>query len=120
MDTKIVLQEAKTSLQEMLAKLKETEKLEEEAAKQSQEKDKNSPQPSFGSYYNLLDGGKIIPQKFATPLFFELEQERISIHTWMKIAKSKGVVDIGHMEEHLKELIRDLAMVRHTESIKRA
>lgn len=33
MDTKIVLQEAKTSLQETLSKLKDIEKLEEEATK---------------------------------------------------------------------------------------
>lgn len=36
----MVLQEAKVSLQETLAKLKETEKLEEEATEQSQEGDK--------------------------------------------------------------------------------
>jgi len=49
-----------------------------------------------------------------------LEQERVRTHTWMKIAKSKGVADIGHMEEQLKELRRELAMVRHTKSSKRA
>lgn len=80
MDTNTVLQEAKTSLQETMSKLKETNKLEEEAVKQLQEEDKTkeihepSHQPNLGSYYNLLDGGKIIPQKFAIPLFFELEQ----------------------------------------------
>ena len=38
----------------------------------------------------------------------------------MKIAKSKGVEDIGNMEEKLKELGGELAMVRHVESCKRA
>ena len=38
----------------------------------------------------------------------------------MKIAKSKGVEDIGHMEDNLKELRGELAMVRHIESSKRA
>jgi len=38
----------------------------------------------------------------------------------MKITKSKGVEDIGNMEENLKELTRELAMVRHVESCKRA
>jgi len=41
------------------------------------------PQPSLGSYCNLLEGGKIIPQKFAVPLFFELEKERVRSHRWM-------------------------------------
>ena len=126
MDSKEILQEAQTSLQEILAKLKETKKLEEKAAEQSQVEDKAkeipkpSPRPNLGSYYNLLEGGKIIPQKFIMPLFFELEKERVRTHTWMKIAKSKGVADIGHMEEQLKELRRELGMMRHTESIRRA
>jgi len=38
----------------------------------------------------------------------------------MKIAKSKGVEDIGQMEEKLKELRGELAMIRHIESSKRA
>lgn len=121
MDSKAVLQEAATSLQETLAKLKETEKLEEKVAKQSQGERKTeeipepTPQPDLGSNYNLLEGGKIIPQKFVVPLFFELEKERIRTHTWMKIAKSKGIEDIGRMEEKLKELRGELAMVRHVE-----
>jgi len=53
----------------------------------------------LGSYYNLLEAGKIIPHKFAMPLFFALEEERIRTHTWMRIAKSKGVADIGPLEE---------------------
>lgn len=56
----------------------------------------------MASYYNMLEGGKIIPWKFVVPLFFELEKERIRTHTWMKITKSKGVEDIGNMEERLK------------------
>ena len=34
----------------------------------------------------------------------------------MRIAKSKGVVDIGPLEERLKETQRELARVRHVES----
>ena len=60
------------------------------------------PQPSLGSYYSLLEGGRIIPQKFSIPLFFELEKERIRTHRWMQIAKSKGVENIGHMENKLR------------------
>lgn len=60
-----------------------------------------SPQPSLGSYYNLLDAEKIIPQKFVVPLFFALEEERVRTHTWMNIAKSKGVADIGPLEEQI-------------------
>ena len=75
--------------------------MEEKAAKQPQEEERTeeilepSPHPSLGSYYNLLEAGKIIPQKFAVPLFFALEEERIRTHTWMRISKSKGVEDIG-------------------------
>ena len=100
--------------------------MEEKATKQSQVEEKTkeilepSRQPSLGSYYNLLEGGKIIPQKFVAPLFFALEQERVRTHTWMRIAKSKGVADIGHLEEQLKESRKELAMVRHVESSQRA
>jgi len=72
-----------------LAKLKETEKMEKKAEEQSQYEGKakeileTGPQPNLGSYYNLLEGGKIIPQKFAMLLFFELEKERVRTHTWM-------------------------------------
>lgn len=81
MDSKTALQEVETSLQETLAKVKEIEKLEEKVAKQSQGEEKSkeilepSPQPSLGSYYNLLEAGKIIPQNFVVPLFFTLEKE---------------------------------------------
>lgn len=124
-DSNTTLQEAETVLQEMMAKLKETEELEEKATKSSQEEEKvekilePSPQPSLGSYYTLLEAGKIIPQKFAVPLFFALEEERVTTHTWMKIAKSKGVENIGPLEEQLKEARKELAMVRHVESNQR-
>jgi len=45
------------------------------------------------------------------PLFLALEEEIVRTHTWMKITKSKGVVDIGPLEEQLKEAGRELAMV---------
>lgn len=83
--------------------------MEEKVVKSSQGEEKTeeteepSPQPNLGSYYNLLEAGRIIPQKFAVPLFFALEEERVRTHTWMKIAKSKGVADIGPLEEQLKE-----------------
>jgi len=74
----------------------------------------------LGSYYNLLESWKIIPWKFYVSLFFELEKERVRTHTWMRIAKSKGVEDIDHMEDKLKELRGELAMVGHIESSKKA
>ena len=79
--------------------------LEKKAKEPTKEEDKakeipeSGPQPNLGSYYNLLEGGKIIPQNFAVPLFFKLEMERIRTHTWMQIAKSKKVEDVGLMEE---------------------
>jgi len=48
MDSKVVLQETQTSLQGTLAKLKETKKLEEKVAEQSQDEGnaKEIPKPS--------------------------------------------------------------------------
>ena len=91
--------------------------MEGEATKSPQEEEKvekivePSPQPSLGSYYNFLEIGNIIPKKFTVPLFLALEEERVRTHTWMKIAKSKGVADIGPLEEKLKEARSELAMV---------
>ena len=78
-----------------------------------------SPQPSLSSYYNFLEVGKIIPQKFTVPLFFALEEERVRTHTWMRIAKCKGVADIGPLEEQLKEARRELAMEKHVGNCQR-
>ena len=87
---------------------------------EAQELQEPDPQPSLTSYYNLPKGGKIIPQKFAIPLFFELEKERVRTNRWMKIAKSKGVEDIGHMENKLREMGRDLSALRDREVITRS
>lgn len=107
------LHDAEIVLQETLARLKETEQMEERAATSPQEEEKTevilepSPKLSLGSYYNFLEAGKIIPQKFTMSLFLSLEEERVRTHTWMKITKSKGVADIGPLEERLKETQRD-------------
>ena len=53
------------------------------------------------------------------PLFFALEEERVRTHTWMKIAKSKGVADIGPLEEQLKEARKELAMAKHVANFQR-
>ena len=50
---------------------------------EAQEQQEPDPQPNLETYYKLLEGGKIIPQKFAIPLFFELEKERVRTHRWM-------------------------------------
>ena len=63
---------------------------------EAQELQELDPKPNLDSYYRLLEGGKIIPHKFAIPLFFELEKERERMHRWMQITKSKAVEDIGH------------------------
>lgn len=59
----------------------------------------------------------MIPQKFAIPLFFELEKERARTHQWIKIAKPKGVEDVGHMEEKLQEMGRELSSIRDREKM---
>ena len=38
-------------------------------------------------------------------------------HRWMQIAKSKGVEDIGHMEDKLREMGRELSALRDKEAI---
>ena len=127
------LPDAEAVLQETLARLKETEKMEGEAPSSPLREDKveplreeekenipePTPQPSLSSYYNFLGAGKIIPQKFTVPLFFALEEERVRTHTWMKIAKSKGVADIGPLEEQLKEAREELAMAKHVANCQR-
>lgn len=72
-----------------MAKLQETEKLEKKTEEQTKEEDKEKeipepgPQPNLGSYYNLLERGKIIPQKFVVPFLFKLEKDTVRTHTWM-------------------------------------
>ena len=131
--TKARLQDAEDALQETLARLKETERMEGEAplsppregeVEPPKEVEKEhipepSPQPSLSSYYNFLEAGKIIPQKFTVPLFFALEEERVHTHTWMKIAKSKGVADIGPLQEHLKEARSEFSMAKHVANCQR-
>ena len=87
---------------------------------EAQELQEPDPQPNLFSYYNLLEGGMIIPQKFAIPLFFELEKERVRTHRWMQIAKSKGVDDISHMENKLREMGRELSALKDKETITRS
>jgi len=73
----------------------------------------------LNSYYQFIEGSRVIPQKFAIPLFFKLEKERARTHRWMQITKSKGVEDIRHMEGKLKEIGRDLSGLRDKEPIMR-
>ena len=54
------------------------------------------------------------------PLFFELEKERVGMNRWMQIAKSKGVEDIGHMENKLREMGRELSALKDKETITRS
>ena len=82
--TKAWLQDAEDALQETLARLKETERMEGEAPSsppregeieppnevEKEHIPEPGPQPSLSSYYNFLEAGKIIPQKFTVPLFF--------------------------------------------------
>ncbi len=87
---------------------------------EAQELQEPNPHPSLASYYNLLEGGRIIPQKFSIPVFFELEKERVRTHRWMQIDKSKGVEDVGHMEKKLREMGRELSALRDREYITRS
>ena len=41
------------------------------------------------------------------------------MHRWMQIAKSKGVEDIGHMEDKLREMGMELSALRDKEAITR-
>lgn len=81
--SKTSLQGAEVVVQETLARLKETERMEGEADTSPQREEdiehimEPSPLPSVSSYYNFLEAGKIIPQKFTVPIFFALEEERV-------------------------------------------
>jgi len=68
---------------------------------ESQEMKKPIPHPNLRSYYRFIEGGRVFPQKFSIPLSFEPKKERARTHRCMQIAKSKGVEDVGHMEEKL-------------------
>ena len=68
---------------------------------------------------DLLKEAGSFHKKIAIPLFFELEKERARSHRWMQIAKSKGVEDIGHVEEKLKKMGRKLSRLRDREAIMR-
>ena len=74
----------------------------QETKEEDPETKEPSPQPNLDSYHRFIQGGRVIPQKFSIPLFFELEKERARTHRWMQIAKSKGVEDNRHMKEKLK------------------
>jgi len=91
--------------------------MQQEPKKEDLELREPSPQPNLDSYYRFIEGGRVIPQKVSIPLFFELEKERAITHRWMQITKSKGVDDIGHMEEKLKEMGRELSSLRDREAI---
>lgn len=85
-------------------KLHEVEASPQTFMKEFLEFQKLSPQPSWSSHYKFIEGGKIIPQTFAVPLFYELEEKRGRTHRWMQIAKSKKVQDAGLMEENVPEM----------------
>jgi len=61
----------------------------------------------------------VIPKNFSIPLFFELEKERARTHQCMQIAESKGVEDIGHIQEKLKEMGKEISGLRDREEIMR-
>jgi len=48
--------------------------------------------------------GQIIPKILVIPILFELEKETGGIHWWMQIARSKGVENVGLMEEKMKKM----------------
>ena len=125
MDEKTRLQQAKKVLQDTLTRLQETEQREREGPSSPKEGElappgeeerehipEPTPSPNLNSYYTFLEAGRIIPQKFTVPLFFALEEERVRSHTWMQIAKSKGVADIGPLQDQLKEVRSEFAMAK--------
>jgi len=119
-----LLQEGQSLLHARQRKLEEHKKeLQKEATtskivgKYLQEIQEPSPQPSLGSYYKFIEGGRIIPEKFEIPLLYEMDIERGGTHRWMKIAKSKNVEDVGLMEEKVTKTGKELSDFRMRESI---
>jgi len=62
---------------------------------------------------------RVIPEKIAIPLFFELETKRGTTHKWMQISKSRKVEDVGLMEEKVLEMGKELSELREKESMMR-
>ena len=81
MDSKGVLQDAKPLYRRHCQSSKKLKKLKKKVEEQTQEEGKEKeisepgPQLKLGSYYNLLEGMMIIPQKFVVSLFYELEMK---------------------------------------------
>jgi len=65
-----------------LLNVQEAHKLERKVGEQQEAKEKDletkepSAQPNLESYYLFIEEGRVLPQKFSIPLFFELEKER--------------------------------------------
>ena len=78
-----------------------------------------SSQPNLSSYYKFIEGGIIIPQKFAVPFVFELEAERARIDRWMQISKSRKVEYLGLMEWKVLDMDKELSEIRERESTMR-
>jgi len=96
-ESKAVLQEGREMLQESVAKPQEGGDI-------PQELQEHDPQPNLWSYYKFYEGGKLIPTEFTVLILHELDKERSRSHRWMKIEKSKGVEDVGLMEERIKSM----------------
>jgi len=63
--------------------LDKEESIQQETKEENLELREPSPQPNLDSYYRLIEGGKVIPQKLYIPLLFELQKERARNHRWM-------------------------------------
>lgn len=74
-------------------------------------------QPNLSSYYQFIEGGRLIPEKFSIPLFYELERQMGHTHERMQIAKARNVEYVGIMEEKLSEMGIELANVRLREVV---
>jgi len=77
-------------------------------------------QPNLSSYYKFIEGGCVIQQNFTIHLFFEIDKGRGRTHHCMQISKSKKVEYVGHMEEKLLAICRELNEPRDREQIMRS
>lgn len=94
--------------------------MQQETKKGDQELREPINEPNLDSYYSFIERDRVIPQKISIPLFFKLEKERERTDGWMHITKSKGVEDISHIEERIKEMGRELSTLRVKEAIMKA
>jgi len=71
------------------------------------------------SFYSWIEAGKALPVPLAPQLFLAVKQEKVETHQRKRIAQSKGVNDITKMEDEMKRMREEMALLRFDETNRR-